>query len=131
MRYCREGKANKQILGKELEITGCKRSVKRCVFKKGENARISIPFTPQTPISSLKAEVHGLFNGLQMPFKLEEPEACGRSLECPVKANSTVTYVEELPVLRMFPSLSLRVKYALIDQNGDTQICVIFPVKLQ
>jgi len=114
----------------DIEITGCD-GRNRCIFKKGEYANLTIPFTSKTPFSSLKAEVHGIINRIPIPFKLANPEACGRSLTCPVEADTEQDYKESMKVERFYPSIPLRVKWVLRDNHGQQQVCFIFPVKLQ
>ena len=60
----------------------------------------------ETSITSLKAVVHGIIAGIPVPFSLPEPEACGKSLKCPVASGTKVFYHEGLPVKTQYPSVS-------------------------
>ncbi|XP_018025442.1 NPC intracellular cholesterol transporter 2 homolog a [Hyalella azteca] len=123
------GKAN--IDYQNIQITGCSPKLPYCIFEKNHTAQLSIPFSSNTEITSLKAVVHGVIGGIPIPFPLDNPEACGQSLTCPVAAHTNVTYFEGLPVKPIYPSLRLTVKWALQDQAGVDQVCILIPVKLQ
>jgi len=116
----------------KVEVTGCASAKSRfCVFKRGQNATMSIPFTPSVTLSSLKATVHGVIAGIPMPFPLDHPEACNRSIVCPAPAGTTVPYKETMLVKTSYPALSLTIKWELKDQFGKDQVCLNIPVKLQ
>ena len=56
-------------------------------------------------IKTLKAVVHGVIAGIPIPFPLPNAEACGKNLECPVTAGTSVTYFEGLPVKPIYPTV--------------------------
>uniref|UniRef100_A0A6A7FUZ6 Protein NPC2 homolog n=2 Tax=Hirondellea gigas TaxID=1518452 RepID=A0A6A7FUZ6_9CRUS len=114
-----------------IQITGCKPRAPYCIFRKNTTAHISIPFTPKTEITSLKAVVYGIIAGIPLPFPLDNPEACQVSFPCPAEAGKRVLYTEGLPVKALYPSLRLTVEWSLEDQAGNKQVCLRIPVKLQ
>ncbi|XP_076063275.1 NPC intracellular cholesterol transporter 2 homolog a-like [Oratosquilla oratoria] len=115
-----------------INITGCGRSV--CIFKKGESAQMQLPFTPKYEVSSLTAKVHGIIAGIPIPFNglPNDGNACiSAGLKCPLKANQPVIYSASLPVQSIYPSITLKVKWELIDSKGQDVVCILFPVRLQ
>lgn len=58
----------------------------------------------------MKAQVFGQIAGVDVPFPLDDPNACVNSgLQCPLVANENYTYTAALPVKRIYPSVSGRV----------------------
>lgn len=70
--------------------------------------------------------------GLDVPFKLPNPNACVDSnLECPLKKGNVYTYDASFPVLKIYPKLDVEVKYELKNSEGKDIVCVLIPVKIQ
>ncbi|KAF2349684.1 MD-2-related lipid-recognition domain [Trinorchestia longiramus] len=116
---------------KNIKITGCSRDNPYCIFKKNHTAQLSIPFAPKGEVTSLKAKVDGIIAGIPIPFPLPKAEACGESLTCPIAPHTNVTYFEGLPVEPVYPSITLKVKWELVNQNGINEVCILIPVRLQ
>ena len=72
-----------------------------CVKSSSPNSIIA-----ETGFSSLTAKVYGIIAGIPIPFRLENPQACGRSIACPVKEGTDLVYKESMLVQRIFPSVS-------------------------
>lgn len=54
--------------------------------------------------SALKAVVHGVILGAEMPFSLPNPDGCVNSgITCPVEAGSTYKYVTTMPISSAYP----------------------------
>jgi Niemann-Pick C2 protein len=116
---------------KNIKITGCSSTSSHCIFLKNHTAQLSIPFAPKQEVTSLTAEVAGIIGGIPLPFPLPNPDACGQSLTCPIAPNTSVTYFEGLPVKSLYPSISLTMRWKLLNQNGGPEVCILVPVKLQ
>lgn len=57
----------------------------------------------------MKAIVHGVILGVEVPFDLPNPDACLQSgFTCPLKNGETYTYSATLPVLKSYPRVGLR-----------------------
>ena len=67
-------------------------------------------------IKSLTARVHGVIGLLKVPFKLPHPQACSRSLVCPVKPHAPVVYKEGLLVSAKYPKVSKMSQGEIIDR---------------
>lgn len=56
----------------------------------------------------MKTIVHGIIQGVEMPFPLKNPNACIDSgLECPLHKDTKYDYMQTLPVLKMYPKVSV------------------------
>jgi len=62
---------------------------------------------PGVADNSVKAEVHGIIQGVPVPFPLHDPDACHLSgLTCPLKPGNNYHYTATLPVLKSYPKVS-------------------------
>lgn len=57
-------------------------------------------------LSELKAVVHGIILGMEVPFKLPNDDGCKDSgLECPLTKDTSYRYSTTLPVLKQYPKV--------------------------
>lgn len=55
--------------------------------------------------------VHGIIQGVEMPFPLKNPDACLDSgLACPLKKDINYEYMQTLPVLKIYPKVSTPIR---------------------
>lgn len=53
--------------------------------------------------------VHGIIQGVEMPFPLKNPDACLDSgLACPIQKDINYAYMQTLQVLKIYPKVSAR-----------------------
>jgi len=72
---------------------------------------------PGVADNSVKAVVHGIIQGLPVPFPLHDPNACHSSgLTCPLMPGQTYHYTASFPVLKSYPkvSSSLQTEYVFM-----------------
>ncbi|XP_055531426.1 NPC intracellular cholesterol transporter 2 homolog a-like [Wyeomyia smithii] len=114
-----------------VEVSDCKLNEPACVLKRNSNATISITFTSEDDLSELKAVVHGIILGMEVPFKLPNDNGCVDSgLECPLAKDTELKYTTTLPVLKQYPKVAVEVKWEL--KSGDREVvCVKIPAKIQ
>lgn len=56
--------------------------------------------------------VHGIISGIKMPFPLKNPDACVDSgLVCPLQKNVNYEYMQTLPVLKIYPKVSVNPQF--------------------
>merc|ERR1711970_763338 len=113
-----------------IEISNCAGA--RCILTRGQRANLTIPFTPSTDVTQLTTKVHGIIAGIPVPFVLPsgEDDAC-KYTGCPIQPNSQATFKYSLYVQPSFPPLNVVVKWELVDQSGETQVCIEFPATLK
>jgi len=67
--------------------------------------------------NSVKADVHGIIQGLPIPWPLHDPNACHLSgLTCPLQPGNNYHYTATFPVLKTYPkvSSSLQTEYVFM-----------------
>lgn len=85
--------------------------------------------SPPTPhqgedLSELKAVVHGIILGMEVPFKLPNDDGCKDSgLECPLTKDTSYRYSTTLPVLKQYPKVRnlLMKRFFLRSRGGNLQ----------
>lgn len=54
----------------------------------------------------MKTIVHGIISGVEMPFPLQNPDACVDSdLACPLQKGTNYAYMQTLQVLKIYPKV--------------------------
>lgn len=62
-------------------------------------------------VPEVTAVVHGIIQGVEMPFPLKNPDACVDSgVACPLQKDINYEYIQTLQVLKIYPKVSI---YAL------------------
>ena len=93
-------------------------------------ANISITFESKVESASLTTVVHGSVGGVEIPFRLDNPDACTLGVQCPLQA-AKYEYVASLPILKAYPKIKVMVKWELQDDKGNDVVCVKIPAKIQ
>ncbi|XP_055619013.1 NPC intracellular cholesterol transporter 2 homolog a [Toxorhynchites rutilus septentrionalis] len=114
-----------------VEVSNCGEDDAACVLKRNTNATISITFNSDEDLTELKAVVHGIILGMEIPFKLPNDNGCVDSgIECPLSKDTDYKYTTTLPVVKQYPKVAVEVKWEL--KSGDKDVvCVKIPAKIQ
>ncbi|XP_055914826.1 NPC intracellular cholesterol transporter 2 homolog a [Eupeodes corollae] len=116
----------------KVVISGCDTTKNDCILKRNTSASISIELMLSEDVQTVTTVVHGKIMGVEMPFHLENPDACVNSgLACPLIKDNSYSYRATLPVLKAYPKVTVEVKWELKDQNNEDIICVLIPAKIQ
>lgn len=84
------------------------------------------------PFSQANVKIYGMLGPVKLPFNLQPSNACGNyGFDCPVREHSDQTLRLSLPVLRTYPSLSLKIELDLLNESGSPIVCIQFPAKIQ
>jgi len=103
-----------------------------CIFHKEESGTISIDFIPSGNITSVKAVVHGIILGTELPFPITGDDGCQKSgFTCPLKKDVKVQYFKKLYVRKIYPELKLLVKWELQDQNNEDIVCIVIAAQIE
>lgn len=92
-----------------------------------------MPLFIEIDSNELKAVCHGIIRGINIetPFHLPNSNGClNCGVECPITSGMSYNYTTSLPVLHIYPKLSVDVKWQLIAENDDVIVCVIIPAKI-
>ena len=86
---------------------------------------------PGVTDNSVTAAVHGIIQGLPIPWPLHDPNACHLSgLTCPLQPGNNYHYTTIISVLKTYPKISLEVKWELKNENGKDIVCALIPAKI-
>lgn len=111
-----------------------------CLLKKGKEPSINLQLTPKRTIRGASLKIAGKINGREIPFMADDNNHCessitdysGKSLKkCLLRKGQNYKYKFSLPVKAEYPSMSLSVKYELVDKNGRSIVCFVFPATIE
>ncbi|XP_041764342.1 NPC intracellular cholesterol transporter 2-like [Anopheles merus] len=115
-----------------VDVTGCRTTP--CELPKGQDAAVLVDFTADRHLTALVPKVHASFGGVTVPFELPDDRKDGCQWlvggMCPVSQDEDVTYELRLPVLAVYPSMSLTVELQLVDQDNTVATCFQLEAKV-
>ncbi|XP_011550540.2 ecdysteroid-regulated 16 kDa protein [Plutella xylostella] len=108
-----------------------------CRLKKGTNQAITVSFTPDKDMSDIRNHVTAEVFGVKLPFVgVDGASICGKletesgeKASCPLKAGTRYLYRDAFPVLKVYPTLSTKVHWALQHNNKDV-VCFEVPARI-
>lgn len=113
-----------------VDVTPCPKQP--CEFKKGTNVTCTISFTPTELVSNATLKVYGILGKVKIPFPLPNPNACSdHGLTCPLKSGVPVELTITLPVLSVYPSVTVVAEFQLKDQGNNDVFCFDVVVKIE
>ncbi|CAN7991117.1 unnamed protein product, partial [Ixodes hexagonus] len=121
------GSADGRVTG--LTITGCEHS-DTCVLKKGSDVALTIDFSANVTSPTVQVKAYGVLEHIPIPFQVPQPDACQSGVTCPVQPGGTYVYQGSFPVKEEYPSLSLNIKWELLDAGDRFLVCVLIPVRI-
>ncbi|XP_015514133.1 NPC intracellular cholesterol transporter 2 homolog a-like [Neodiprion virginianus] len=115
----------------DFRMDGCTETP--CALYRGETASAEWDWEVTADTTTLTPRVKAIVLGLSISYDIGQEDACETltNAECPLDAGEEVTYGLSMPVLASYPKLSLTIEFALLDDNGDAQVCFRVPVKVQ
>lgn len=75
---------------------------------------------------ALKPRVRVTIMGATIDYPYPEQDAC-KSLtngECPLSKGDEATYNLQMEISKLYPSLTLTIEFALLDENSNVQVCL-------
>lgn len=130
-----------------LNVANCSKAP--CIFVKNTNASITIEFTSSrlnlsylkeifnnclykgSESKTLRNLVFGIIAGVKVPFPIPQEDACKVGLPCPLPANVHVKEELYLAILPEYPSISLFGQIQINNENDQTVVCILLPMKIQ
>ncbi|XP_067682438.1 NPC intracellular cholesterol transporter 2 homolog a-like [Haliotis asinina] len=101
-------------------------------LKRGTSVAFDVSFKTNVDVTSATAVVHGEIAGVDVPFPLDNPNACKDcGLTCPLKTGIGYKYAAVIPVKSMYPTVRLVVKWQLNDDKGNKVWCVELPADIK
>ncbi|CAH2045307.1 unnamed protein product, partial [Iphiclides podalirius] len=113
-------------LSERIQIIPCRKT--GCKLQKGTNTTVIFKFKPDQEVKTLVNDVYADIGGIPLPFiGVTGVSACpqvtrsdGSPAPCPLAAGEEYTYTNVFPIESFYPSVKLRVHWALLD--GDKKI---------
>ncbi|CAN7941875.1 unnamed protein product [Ixodes pacificus] len=112
-----------------VSVTGCEHS-DTCILKKGTDVSLIIDFTSNVKSPTVQVKAYGVLEHVPIPFDVPQPDACQSGVTCPVQPAGKYNYRGSFPIKPMYPSLSLDIKWELLDDKDENLVCVLVPVKI-
>ncbi|XP_058836821.1 NPC intracellular cholesterol transporter 2-like [Topomyia yanbarensis] len=120
-RACSEGRPVPQ----EVRVDNCP-SVP-CELPRGADANMEMDFQAPFDATTLTTRIMATALGVTGPFELpaDRARACDWLIgsQCPVSQGEDVTYNLQMPVLRIYPRISLTIEVSLVDEEQRTHAC--------
>lgn len=114
---------------KSVDVKGCNADV--CELKRGQNATVMIDFINKNVVTEFNAVVHAILKSVPIPFHMPNADGCVNSgVTCPLKAGASYGYISTFPIMKIYPAISLVVKYELKDTRANEMVCALIPVKI-
>lgn len=102
---------------KEVNVSPC--PTDPCQLHKGQSYSVNITFTSGTQSQNSTALVHGILEGIRVPFPIPEPDGCKSGINCPIQKDKVYSYLNKLPVKNEYPSIKLVVEWKLEDDKKN------------
>jgi len=116
---------------KGLSVPSCAKTPV-CPLIRGTNVTINFDFIPGGVVTNATSIVHGVIAHIPVPFPLPNPNACGGSVTCPMKAGQQYRLTSAIPVMSSYPKISLTVRWELRDTVANKDIfCIELPVVIK
>ncbi|CAB3245763.1 unnamed protein product [Arctia plantaginis] len=98
-----------------------------CKLKKGTDQHITIAFTPEKDVQTIKNHVTAQVLEVNLPFVgVDGKSICdkiytedGAAAGCPLTAGTKYMYKDSFPVLAFYPSIKVKVHWELLDDKHD------------
>ncbi|XP_021034575.1 NPC intracellular cholesterol transporter 2 [Mus caroli] len=113
---------------KEVNVSPC--PTDPCQLHKGQSYSVNITFTSGTQSQNSTALVHGILEGIRVPFPIPEPDGCKSGINCPIQKDKVYSYLNKLPVKSEYPCIKLVVEWKLEDDKKNNLFCWEIPVQI-
>ncbi|KDR22662.1 protein NPC2 homolog [Zootermopsis nevadensis] len=115
-----------------VTISSCKDTDPVCILKKNSNVTLDISFTTSVTDNTVTADVHGIIQGIPIPWPVQNPDACKSSgLKCPLEPGKNYHYTATFPIKTSYPTMHLQVKWELQNESKTDIVCALIPVKIK
>lgn len=117
---------------KDVRIYPCAGDGSVCHINLGTNVTVEADFVAKNDASSLSEVIKGIIRGREMQFPEQRSDPCRTIISpgCPIKVNKAYQYKASFEIKPYYPAIPVKVKYALVNQNGDMVACVQISAKI-
>uniref|UniRef100_A0A182W0P8 MD-2-related lipid-recognition domain-containing protein n=1 Tax=Anopheles minimus TaxID=112268 RepID=A0A182W0P8_9DIPT len=121
-RVCTEGRTHPL----SVEIEGC--SAPPCNLVRGQDVIAHIDFTTDRAVTSMTTVATATALGVVTNYPLGSNAVTCNFLQgssCPLSANEDVTYRLTMPILAIYPLVSLSIEINVVDQDNNSVTCFV------
>lgn len=123
----------KRAMVSKLQIADC--TSYPCSLQRGTNATIKFSFKPMTRVRNIELKIAGILQGKAVPFAVNDNQHCENAIigekNCPLLRGKTYQYEFSMPVKEEYPTVSLYVRYEIVDNTGRSLLCFQWPASIQ
>ncbi|XP_064621746.1 NPC intracellular cholesterol transporter 2-like [Lineus longissimus] len=102
-----------------------------CPLVKGTNVTVAVVFTPSVVSTSATASVHGIIARVPIAFPIPQTDGCKTGVTCPTVSGTEQTYKNQIYVSKLYPQVSVVVKWELADDKGNDLFCFVVPAEIK
>ncbi|XP_033734697.1 NPC intracellular cholesterol transporter 2-like [Pecten maximus] len=100
-----------------------------CALVRGTNVSVEVDFVSNVHTNKVTTSVHGIIAGIPVPF-MSTHSCTSNNVHCPISPGVNNVYTNYIPVLQIYPEISLLVKWELIDEQGNDLACFVMPASI-
>lgn len=117
---------------KDVRITPCPGDGSVCNINLGTNVTVEADFIAKHEASSLSELIQGVIRGRELQFPEQRADPCKSTISpsCPIKISKHYQYKAIFEIKPYYPAIPVKVRYALLNQNGDVVACVQIAAKI-
>ncbi|XP_039453050.1 NPC intracellular cholesterol transporter 2-like [Culex pipiens pallens] len=117
---------------REVRVQNCPSTP--CELVRGSDANMEMDFTAPFNAATLQTRIVATALGVTAPFELpaDRARACDWLIgsQCPISEQEDVTYNLQMPVLRIYPRVSLVLEVSLVDEEERTHACFVLDARV-
>ncbi|GJQ76788.1 hypothetical protein Trydic_g14999 [Trypoxylus dichotomus] len=113
-----------------IQVNNCESSP--CELVQGTTTSLNVTFIAQDYIEGLKPEVIAYALGAEVNYPLSETDGCNSliNIRCPIDAGELVRYNLQMPILSIYPTISLRMKFTIYNENENGLTCFVIDARV-
>ncbi|XP_053670628.1 NPC intracellular cholesterol transporter 2 homolog a-like [Anopheles nili] len=114
-----------------VDVLGC--TSPPCDLERGQDIIAYIDFTTDRSVTSMTTLATAMATGIVTGYPVGSNAITCNFLQgssCPLSANENVTYRLTLPILPIYPLVSLSIEVDVIDQNNQSVICFVVDARV-
>lgn len=117
---------------KDVRISPCAGDGTVCGINLGTNVTVEADFIAKQDASSLSELIQGVIRGRELQFPEQRADPCKSTISpsCPIKMGKHYQYKAIFEIKPYYPAIPVKVRYSLLNQNGDVVACVQIAAKI-
>ncbi|KAJ8674773.1 hypothetical protein QAD02_010559 [Eretmocerus hayati] len=103
-----------------------------CELHRGTNVSAEWDFAVAQATTKLKPRVRAEVAGVVVNYPFPQEDACTSlaSGKCPLNTGDQATYELSMPILKIYPKISLTIEFAFLNDGDQVVVCFKLPAKV-